>query len=531
VTVLRSGSASHVGRVRALNEDRAVESLTLYAVADGMGGHAGGEVAARTAVDALADSFSRQPTARGLVEAMRQANTAVFQQSLVEEDLRGMGTTLVAVALVHTDDGDRLVLANVGDSRAYRYRDGSIEQLTMDHSVAEQLVARGEITAAEAAVHPHRHILTRALGIGPEVEVDVWQIVPVEGDRYLLCSDGLSNEVSSERIGGVLESTRDPQDAAEVLVRLANEHGGSDNITVVVVDVIVGDLPPDAPLAPDVFIGEPSGNHGATSLSGSERQEGSTDGVPDPTGPLSGVTQLDPSDMSALSADDSGLEASSSGLPPRTPAVRIIRSSRRDTAATDDEVPQGASPAVSGTGALAPAGSASRQGSTMAARSFPSPSAPHSSRGEPYPVPERVTFRPPRRITFRVLLFLVVVLALLAGAWGLTRWYVDSSYYVGLRHDRVVIFEGRPGGFLWFKPRLVERTSLGTSSVLPYRVPSLQAGVQEPSLAAARQFVSDIRAEALSTGTGTGSPATGTGTGSPPQGVAAAPPNLTGGRL
>lgn len=241
MTVLRSGSASDVGRVRAVNEDLALESMTLFAVADGMGGHAGGEVAAHTAMEALKQEFARQPTVEGLVAAVHRANRAVWERSHADPDLRGMGTTLTAAALVATDDGDRLILANVGDSRSYRFHQGELAQLTRDHSVAEELVDRGELSQAEAAVHPHRHILTRALGVAPEVDVDVWQVTPEAGDRYLLCSDGLTNELTTRRITTVLSSTADPQEASEALVRMANEHGGNDNVTVVVLDVVVSD--------------------------------------------------------------------------------------------------------------------------------------------------------------------------------------------------------------------------------------------------------------------------------------------------
>jgi protein phosphatase len=245
LTVLRSGSASDVGRVRAVNEDLALESLTLFAVADGMGGHAGGEIASRTAIDALESEFGRKPSIDGLVDAVHEANRAVWERGHADPDLRGMGTTLTAAALVSTDEGDRLVLANVGDSRAYRFHGTGLTQLTTDHSVAEELVKRGELSEAEAAIHPHRHILTRALGISPDIDVDVWQVVPEEGDRYLLCSDGLTNEIPAEEITRVLSELRDPQAAAETLVRMANEAGGSDNITAVVLDVVVGE-PSDA---------------------------------------------------------------------------------------------------------------------------------------------------------------------------------------------------------------------------------------------------------------------------------------------
>lgn len=245
MTVLRSGSATHVGRVRSVNEDRSLEGDMLFAVADGMGGHAGGEVAASIAVDSLESAFAQEPSPDGLVEAVHEANEAVLERGLSDPSLRGMGTTLVAAALVSTEDGDRLAVANVGDSRAYRLHGGVLEQLSVDHSVAEALVAQGELSEDEAAVHPKRHILTRALGIDPDIDVDMWELAPVQGDRYLLCSDGLSNELSSHQIKEVLGGSRDPKKAAESLVRTANASGGNDNITAVVLDVVVGEPPAD----------------------------------------------------------------------------------------------------------------------------------------------------------------------------------------------------------------------------------------------------------------------------------------------
>src|SRR5579863_2715278 len=272
LTVLRSGSASDVGRVRTVNEDLALESLTLFAVADGMGGHVGGEIAARTAIDTLQAEFARKPSADGLAGAIHEANRAVWGRGHADVDLRGMGTTLTAVALVATDEGDRLVLANVGDSRAYRLHGDELVQLTTDHSVAEELVARGELSEEEAAIHPHRHILTRALGVQPEVAVDVWQFVPEEGDRFLLCSDGLTNEVLAEEITDVLIETRDPREAAETLVRMANQAGGNDNATVVVLDVMVGEhssVEDDAAQAGDTAAGPaPAGTGGSGGAAG-----------------------------------------------------------------------------------------------------------------------------------------------------------------------------------------------------------------------------------------------------------------------
>jgi PPM family protein phosphatase len=241
MTLLRSGSATDTGLVRSVNQDLAVESPNLYAVADGMGGHAGGEVAAQMAVDTLGVVFGRQPTASGLSDAVVQANSAVWQHSLDHPELRGMGTTLTAVGLVEEDGHDILALVNVGDSRSYRLHKGRMTLLTTDHSVAEEMVRSGELTEQEAAVHPQRHILTRALGVSADVAVDFWRLQPVRGDRYLLCSDGLTNELEDEQIAQVLTSVADPHEASDLLVRAARAHGGSDNITVIVIDVMVGE--------------------------------------------------------------------------------------------------------------------------------------------------------------------------------------------------------------------------------------------------------------------------------------------------
>jgi len=241
MTLLRSGSSTDTGLVRSVNQDLAVESPSLFAVADGMGGHAGGEVASRLAIEALRVAFGRRPSGAGLSDAVTEANTTVWQHSQENPELRGMGTTLTAMAVVNEDGNDVLALVNVGDSRSYRFHDGEMTQITTDHSLAEEMVRTGELTSAEAAVHPHRHILTRALGVSPEVTVDLWKIQPVRGDRYLLCSDGLTNELDTAQLAEVLSSVADPRRAAELLVRAARSHGGSDNITTVVVDVVVGE--------------------------------------------------------------------------------------------------------------------------------------------------------------------------------------------------------------------------------------------------------------------------------------------------
>lgn len=434
MTVLRSGSASDVGRVRTVNEDLALESLSLFAVADGMGGHVGGEIAARTAIDTLQAEFARKPSAEGLAGAIHEANRAVWERGRADADLRGMGTTMTAAALVSTDDGDRLVLANVGDSRAYRLHAGELVQLTTDHSVAEELVARGELTEEEAAVHPHRHILTRALGVQSDVAVDVWQIVPEEGDRFLLCSDGLTNEVPAEGITEVLSETRDPQEVAEVLVRMANQAGGNDNATVVVLDVMVGESPS----------AEVVGAPGVEAAAGSAPwASGAPDGSAVASAP-SGATMV----VSAPESPPAPVESSPAGT------------------VTDNGV-----------------------GAAVVSRSAPDVDLGRASARQD----QRTGPRIPRRITFRVLLFLVVLGGLAYAGFATIRWYVNDSYFVGVSHNHVVIFQGRPGGFVGINPKIVKRTEVTTGQVPSYRIPDLRGGVQEPSLTAAKAYVSLLR--------------------------------------
>ncbi len=242
MTVLRGGAATDVGRVREINEDRYLQrdDLGLFAVADGVGGHQAGEVASQTSVETIEAAFV-EPTTEGLVAAIKQANDAVWHLAQSAAEKRGMGTTLTAVALVNEDGEEHLAVANVGDSRVYLFQQGELSQLTEDHSLVEELVREGQITPEEARVHPQRSIITRALGMDPNVTVDHLQVLPYEGDRLLLCSDGLTNEVSDEKIGSILRRMGDPQEAAQELVRQARENGGNDNITVVVIDVVDDD--------------------------------------------------------------------------------------------------------------------------------------------------------------------------------------------------------------------------------------------------------------------------------------------------
>ena len=239
------GSASDVGRARQANEDFLFTAEGLYIVADGMGGHQGGAVASELAVSSLRTYLQDMGvlTTDSLVQAVQLANEAVVSAASDDPELAGMGTTLCAIAVVHAaeEDLDRLAIVNVGDSRVYLLKGGLLEQVTDDHSLVASLERQGRLTRAEAAVHPQRNIITRALGIDARVMVDSWEVVPVAGDRDVLCSDGLFNEVDESRIAATLRRLADPTDAAGELVRLANEGGGRDNISVVIVDVLVGE--------------------------------------------------------------------------------------------------------------------------------------------------------------------------------------------------------------------------------------------------------------------------------------------------
>ena len=411
MTQFRSGGRTDVGRMRQVNQDTPLLADThqLWAVADGMGGHNGGEVASDLAVRSLESSFgSAGRDLDALLDAAAAANTAVNDASQADPDLRGMGTTLVAIAL--TDD-DELAYVNIGDSRIYLFRDGELSRLTVDHSLVEEMVREGTITAEEARSHPRRNVVTRALGIEPWARFDGNTIIPYTGDRYVLCSDGLFNEVDEDRIAAVLRRLDDPSDAASELIRLANEGGGRDNITVVIVDVV----------------------------------------------------------------DDGGRAEAASAV------VTTTASSNRDDPA--------------GFSAPAP-GSAAAEGPDA---------APRPSRRERRRLREN-----PKRVTWRVVVFLVAFAAVLAGAAFAVLEEARGSYFVTLDDETglVTIFQGKPGGVLWFDPELVEATDLTLDQVQPALRDEVQNGREASSLDGARDFVTNLTTTTTSTSTTTTSTST-----------------------
>jgi len=235
--IVRVGARTDVGRVRTRNEDSYLVEEPLFAVADGMGGHRGGNVASALTIEAIREARPPwDPSGAPLVEAVRRANRVVHERAAGDHNLRGMGTTVTVLQTSATS----ALIAHVGDSRAYLLRDGELRQLTHDHTLVQQMVDEGKISQEEAGVHPARNIITRSLGVDEDVEVDELPLDLRTGDRVLLCSDGLTAMLHDDEIRQVLREEPDPQAAADMLVDLAVERGGDDNVTTIVVDAEEG---------------------------------------------------------------------------------------------------------------------------------------------------------------------------------------------------------------------------------------------------------------------------------------------------
>jgi serine/threonine protein phosphatase PrpC len=252
---MRTGRASALtdtGRRRPHNEDTFVCDPPLFAVADGVGGAQAGEIASRLAAATLEE---RRPQAQGeetLAELLREANDRIYRRALDDPAAAGMGT--VVTALLVDEAAGTVAIGHVGDSRAYCLRDGELEQLTPDHSLVGELVRAGRLSTEEAEQHPHRSVITRAVGTEPSVEVDTLTRIMAPGDLYLICSDGLTDIVRDEQIAELIAAAdNDPDASAGALVAAANRAGGIDNITVVLFEIIAGDPPPapDPPGEPD----------------------------------------------------------------------------------------------------------------------------------------------------------------------------------------------------------------------------------------------------------------------------------------
>lgn len=233
---VQTAGLTDIGSVRKTNEDNLLADGDLFVVADGMGGRGRGDVASRLAIDTIRELFEQDQTADGLLSAVRESNDVVFQLGEAEQDGQRSGTTIAAVAMVSDGDTELLISVNVGDSRVYLLRDGRLQRLSSDHSLVGDLVRAGALTESEAVNHPERHVLTQAVGTAPEIDPHVEVLRPAAGDRLLLCSDGLFNDVPSDDIRRWLDEA-DADAAAQGLVSAAIAAGGHDNITALVLDV------------------------------------------------------------------------------------------------------------------------------------------------------------------------------------------------------------------------------------------------------------------------------------------------------
>ena len=300
LTIVEKAALTDVGRQRQSNEDSFLERSPLFAVADGMGGARAGEVASRLAVEAFdAQKETEGSPEQQLAEVARAANRQIHKMSREDSDHAGMGTTLTA-ALV----SDREVaIGHVGDSRLYRFRDGEFERLTQDHSLVEEFVRQGKLTPEEAAVHPQRSIITRALGPEPEVEVETYTHRGRPGDVYLICSDGLTGMVSEQDLAETLEHAGSLEAAAQEMIDAANENGGKDNITVVLFRLGEGK--------------NAAGDSGTLSGAAAAGEGISTDEVRKAvaTRPAPNTAQLD-DDTMALSAEDAAKARAAAATPP-----------------------------------------------------------------------------------------------------------------------------------------------------------------------------------------------------------------------
>lgn len=238
-----SGHRSDVGRVRPHNEDSVLAGDRVWAVADGMGGHAAGDLASAMVIDGLRPLDGR-PELRpsDIVETLHAVNERILDHGHQNPDVRGLGSTVTGLAVVSVGGADHWAVFNVGDSRVYREADGVLARATVDHSEAEELILEGVITPEQARTHRARNIVTRSLGQPDTPQVDLWLLPQTPGERFIICSDGLNGELTDESIHEILNVSVDPELAAVSLVEAAIRGGGRDNITAIVLNV-GGDAP------------------------------------------------------------------------------------------------------------------------------------------------------------------------------------------------------------------------------------------------------------------------------------------------
>ena len=377
MTRWRYAAATDTGYVRESNQDALFVDDALAIVADGMGGHAAGEVASAMTVETIYQGFLIQSTLDAVVRSFDTANREVLSDAKTNPDRFGMGTTAICVALLdEPGEGRAPVLFHVGDSRAYQLRDGALRQLTQDHSVAEEWVRMGRLTPEEALVHPRRHQLTRAIGVDQPLEIDVQSLSIQTGDRVLLCSDGLSNELSPEQIATLASADVSLDEAVQSLVLAAKNAGGRDNISAVLLEF------------------------------------------------------------------DEAYETA-------TPIQRVIT---------------------------------------------PLPPAPPPADVVTALLPSRAK-RNRRLVTWRTT---AVVLVLAGVAWGFVvvmHWYAYANFYITADTGHVVIYQGQPGGVLWYQPKLAHVTRYSLKDFRQADQVAISGIISEPSQAAAIAYLTYLHGQ------------------------------------
>lgn len=447
--------ASDVGRIRKNNQDSYLADGTVFAVADGMGGHVGGEIASKLAIDTFSQAFSGKNSSLDVVNVAQDANSAILSRATEEPKLSGMGTTLCLLSV--SDDGEdhRLNLVNVGDSRGYLFRDGELFQLTDDHTLISEMVKSGDITRDQAVVHRARHILTRALGVDSDVEIDHWKIEPKKDDVFLLCSDGLTNELTDPEIAQILDLPNRPEELAQRLVEGALAAGGSDNVTCIVVRV---------------------DNAKGSGFSSSDRPR--TVELPSQT-KLRERLQRASHSVGADIADRERFISASQVRKSNDEKARELRAKERDSNNSER---------------------ASVQVGGGIVRVNPIITSGNRSPGFsaiPTPLPKSATEKKFRLGSiFRISIFVVLLVVVIAFGVGAIGIYADHSYFVGLDGSNLAIYKGRPGGLLWYNPTLVSKTQVNEGQVFSYHIPELKRGVIEPSLASANAYINNLVSEA-----------------------------------
>jgi serine/threonine protein phosphatase PrpC/cell division septation protein DedD len=490
VAQLEWGSVTHEGQIRTANEDSLLVEPGVFVVADGMGGHQAGEVASALAVERIRRNLLGKPgVLDAVITAINDANADIHEAASGDETKQGMGTTVTALAVIATPNGDEaLGLANVGDSRTYLFRHERLRPITVDHNYVQELIDSGQITPDEARQHPRRNIITRALGIESGVRVDAWTMPLVRGDRFLLCSDGLVDEVTDEDIAHVLATHPDPQRTAERLVEMANDSGGRDNITVIVVDVLDGSEPP----AHDEMDLEP-----IWATTGAGATAGAGAGSEDTTEEVAIIGETAPGETTPDEAD----------LIAVANVVEAVENDRRKQAGAD----AGNQPEPEPRGFVAdelppePDETRARPAAT---------SATSATAGTEDTATADGTVKTKRRLG-RFFAAVLLAAILVAGFVIFAAWARRGYYMAFDDSGDVVIYKGHKDGVLWFDPTEQGRSSLGRDRLDEESIARVEAEPEFESQASAERYLNDVLTPTTTTTTTTTTTAATTSTTAP----------------